>query len=88
MTLAICASALSVLSLLVARCVFHSALSRRVGALQISIIIIITISAPLTYPQEVRVYSAGPNSARVWFRGISMVTDEEGMVGYAVSGAC
>ena len=46
------------------------------------------ISAPLTYPQEVRVYSAGPNSARVWFRGISMITDEEGMVGYAVSGVC
>ncbi|KAK7092363.1 contactin-3-like [Littorina saxatilis] len=40
--------------------------------------------APLHYPQEVRVYSAGPFSARVWFRGISIVTDEEGMTGYVI----
>ncbi|XP_076456071.1 contactin-like [Babylonia areolata] len=43
-----------------------------------------TGDAPLTYPQEVRVYSAGPRSVKVWWRGISYITDEEGMVGYVV----
>ncbi|KAL8616442.1 hypothetical protein ACOMHN_041045 [Nucella lapillus] len=41
-----------------------------------------TGDAPLTYPQEVRIYSAGERSVSVWWRGVSYVTDEEGLVGY------
>ncbi|KAK7478536.1 hypothetical protein BaRGS_00030208 [Batillaria attramentaria] len=40
--------------------------------------------APLHYPEEVRVYSAGEGRAKVWWRGINIVTDEEGMEGYII----
>ncbi|RUS74476.1 hypothetical protein EGW08_017751 [Elysia chlorotica] len=41
-------------------------------------------SAPLTYPQEVRIWSAGEGRAHLWWRGITITVEEEGLTGYAI----
>ncbi|KAK3744027.1 hypothetical protein RRG08_021855 [Elysia crispata] len=40
--------------------------------------------APLTYPQEVHIWSAGEGRAHLWWRGITITTEEEGLTGYAI----
>ncbi|XP_071103129.1 contactin-3-like [Haliotis cracherodii] len=38
--------------------------------------------APLLYPEEVRIYSHGSNSVRVWWRGISTTIAEDSVTGF------
>lgn len=40
------------------------------------------LSAPILYPTEVHVYSHGPNSVMVYWRGVSTGTNEEPLQGY------
>ncbi|KAI8778190.1 contactin, partial [Biomphalaria glabrata] len=39
---------------------------------------------PLTYPQEIRVTSAGQYQARVWWRGVTITVLEEDLTGYSL----